>query len=722
MNYSSQALLELPQGNSAVVARAASASRLAQVDKLYDDFCSRLEKGEKIDPDAYCARFPSMYSALYKALQVHLFMEERFSTEEIRWPVAGEKFLDYDLKLELGKGAFARVFLATESKLGGRLVAVKIARHGAAEADVLGRIKHPNIVPVHSVHEDQASGLTAVCMPYVGRATLCDVLDKAFGSSATADRQTHPLAPTDARVILEAAQDVPFPLDPSAHAAAPDSILRRGTYVDGIRLIGAQLAEALAYIHANGLQHRDLKPSNVLLSPQGTPLLLDFNLCADSRRLVNRLGGTMPYMSPEQLLAADVDKTPAEAAALDTRSDIFSLGVILYEMVTGLNPFGPLPLKLSSADLRRHLLQRHQEGVVPARNLNPDVDAEFSTLIQSCLALDPKDRPKDAAAIAVSLRGALAALPRAKRWLAKHPKRVIAAALVLTALSLVSVSLAAMRTPYSERQVESGLRLAREGRYREAVRHFNEALEAEPNNAAARLARGHAHQQLGDFNMAMQDYLEVDKRTPDGRAKAAYGYCLSRTDAPSEVALEYHLGAAKAGFENAAVYNNQGYSYLRLGDKRCNEARACLDRAIELDPKLQAAYHNRARVALKQALSARLKFVPAAKESAHYRSLLAGITDARKAFELGEANAELHLDVARLCALASMVEPKWAPESMASLENYLKHGGNPTTCKDADFRTLPDQAALLKLALRPYARQAPVPTRRLVDPLETLSE
>ena len=93
---------------------------------------------------------------------------------------AGPDFLGYRLVSELGRGAFGRVFLAHELAIGNRQVALKVALRGADEAVVLGKLRHPNIVPVYSVHWDDTTGLAAFCMPYLGRATLWDVLERAF--------------------------------------------------------------------------------------------------------------------------------------------------------------------------------------------------------------------------------------------------------------------------------------------------------------------------------------------------------------------------------------------------------------------------------------------------------------------------------------------------------------------------------------------------------------
>ena len=347
---------EREQGADADAGSVSSLALPANLDllsKVYRDFCSRRAAGEQLDADAYCAQYPHIQSSLTRLLHAQLFGEETITDEpKPRWPLEGENFLDYHLMRELGRGAFARVFLAAEPKLGNRLVAVKISQLDASEAEVLGRIQHPNIVPVHSVHEDRAAGLMAVVMPYAGSATLCDLLDQAQLSA-------RPEAP--ARVILDVAANVKYPLDPVGRRPTPDATLKTGSYIDGIRLLGAKLADALAYLHDRGICHRDLKPSNVLLSPEGEPLLLDFNLCADIQATLKRLGGTMPYMSPEQLRATA--GSAIYAAALDARSDIFALGVILYQLATGQHPFGPMPLKLNTRELREHLVEAHRREI-----------------------------------------------------------------------------------------------------------------------------------------------------------------------------------------------------------------------------------------------------------------------------------------------------------------------------------------------------------------------
>ncbi len=677
------------------------------VDTAYQNFCRRRAAGEPLDADEYCERYPQFKSSLVRLLHAELYLEERFANEpEIRWPEAGETFLDFQLILELGHGAFARVFLATEPKLGDRLVALKVSRFGGAEAEVLGRNPHPNIVPVYSVTEDNATGLTAVCMPYLGSTTLCNLLDQS---------RTAKMKVPSAKVIVDVAQTVQYPLDQTGPRPKVDPILRGGTYMDGLRWIGMKLADALAYLHQRGICHRDLKPSNVLLSPEGEPMLLDFNLCADAKETLTRFGGTMPYMSPEQLQQTVFESSEATHEP-DTRSDLFSLGVILYELATGKHPFGPLKLKMEVVELRKHLLEAQQRGPAPAHTVNPDVDPRFSSLLQRCLAWDPNARPQSGLEIAASIQTDLAPVSRAKRWLSRHPRTVLTASLVLLALAFSTFAAAAMRAPHHERHITSGTRLYQEGRFDESLAHFNAVLDANPKNADALFARGRAYQRLGKFSLAMKDFDDAETISPDGRNQASMGFCLNRMNQTNE-AVFYYQRALEAKQDSAAIRNNLGFCFLRAN--QASQAKENLDRAIQLDPRMQAAYHNRALVALGAVTPKLLKLNPGAKKTENYQTLIAGIADIDKALACDKGSAELFLDAARMHALAARVDRKWGASSLDFLSQAVQYGcGADPLLNDATFSTLQTDAAFAALRER-AGRQPPSnnSTRRIVDPI-----
>src|SRR5208282_3264189 len=195
----------------------------------------------------------------------------------------------------------------------------KTWQSGQAEAMMLGNLAHPNIVPVFSVGEEKRSGLTAVCMPYLGSATLKDVFDRVFATTSPAAR---------AGAILGAVRDSVLPGETAQGRHPPARLLENGTYEEGVYDLGAQLTAAVAFLHEERVYHLDLKPSNVLVSPDGTPFLLDFNLSHDGRSNPHLVGGTPLYMSPEQVRAClgGADSTWKQAP-----SDVYSLGLLLYQ-------------------------------------------------------------------------------------------------------------------------------------------------------------------------------------------------------------------------------------------------------------------------------------------------------------------------------------------------------------------------------------------------------
>ena len=166
---------------AAVLAEHSELKRFKSIalDLAYTEYQLRLKEGESLEPDEFASRFPSLHKSLCLLIEVQRLLHQdprlRDIQEDLFWPEPGECFLGFTLIAELGRGTFGRVFLASEPALGGRLVALKVAPQGGQEAETLGKLRHPNIMPVYSVQEDRASGLTAVCMPYLGRATFRDV-------------------------------------------------------------------------------------------------------------------------------------------------------------------------------------------------------------------------------------------------------------------------------------------------------------------------------------------------------------------------------------------------------------------------------------------------------------------------------------------------------------------------------------------------------------------
>jgi eukaryotic-like serine/threonine-protein kinase len=385
-------------------------------------------------------------------------------------PEVGQEFLGFHLIGDLGRGAFGRVYLARQGDLADRPVALKVSTGCLAESQKLARLQHTHIVPIHSFH--RAGPLQAVCMPYLGSATLADVLEdlgqrqtlpesgKGLISTLNSHRSRRggvapPLPSAAALVAPSHALEHP-PATPLRVAEGPAVLttlrmLEGMTYVEAVLWIGARLAEGLAHAHERGVLHRDLKPANVLLTDEGQPMLLDFNLAEDVKAAGAagaRVGGTLPYMAPEHLAAYQ-----GQPATVDARSDIYALGVILYELLTGRHPFAKHP---GPADgVLALMLQDRTRPPAPARSLNSGVSPAVDSIVRRCLEPNPARRYQaarelqedlDRQRLHQPLRYARDPSPRERiaKWLRRNPRtvtatRVGAAALVLLLLLTIGL-------------------------------------------------------------------------------------------------------------------------------------------------------------------------------------------------------------------------------------------------------------------------------------------
>jgi serine/threonine protein kinase len=573
------------------------------IDRAYDEYCRLRKQGETPDPDVFCRAFP-FQSSLRRLLEADRFFQENPQLLErersTRWPETGEYFLGFILHRELGRGSFARVFLASEPALGNRRVAVKFAEHGAAEAETLGRLEHANIVSVHSVRKDPVSGLTAVCMPYLGAANLCHLLDRV-----------HKSIPATAAAIQQTIEEA----RPTGEAKPATCWTKQEAYLDAVARIGSQLADGLASIHAQGICHRDLKPSNVLLADNGRAMLLDFNLSFDAHASEQRLGGTIPYMSPEHLAATDATPS-APDSAVDARSDLFSLGVLLYELLTGEHPFGPVSLKLTAEEVRAQLRLRQTEGPRPLRKINPRVNKALARIVEQCLKADPAQRPQSAAELSVALRATQPILNRARRWIVSHKRAVTAivvvaiAAAAMGALGSYSVAPPVAVNPdkrSAQEWADEGWEAYEAGRYDDAIKSLKAAVNTDEKNWELAYRLGWAHLRKEDpdsllkaekcFGSADEHYAAANPgQLHCGRVMAALGYCYNIAGHQPEAFEAYNV-AVQAGYDSAPLQNNLGYSCLYSGSEN-NEhgklAEIAFTTAIHRNRELLAAYYNRA--------------------------------------------------------------------------------------------------------------------------------
>lgn len=409
----------------------------ALVALIYEEFCLREEGCEAPEVDEYERRFPEVASRLRCVLDIHDLVggcpstDEHVSAEPVMaFPEAGQTIAGFHLVEELGRGSFARVFLARERQLADRPVALKVARIGSREPQTLARLQHTHIVPVHSYRTDPVTNLHLLCMPYFGRITLAHLL---------ADPEWRRLrSGADLIALLDR-------LDPAGSAPpgwlAGRAALAQRTFFEAIAWWGARLAEALQHAHDRGVLHRDVKPSNVLITADGLPMLLDFNLAGQPRLdpgdlEAEALGGTLAYMAPEHLLAL----ATGEAGVLDARADLYALGVVLFEAL-GTRPFVPPSGALSATEALQQAAAQRRAGAPRLRDAFPEVPPALEAVVRKCLAPDPADRYRSASELAADLQAVAddGPLPFARepqpsrtlRWLGRHRLLVLAAPALL---------------------------------------------------------------------------------------------------------------------------------------------------------------------------------------------------------------------------------------------------------------------------------------------------
>jgi serine/threonine protein kinase len=349
----------------------------------------------------------------------------------------GDHVGEFHLLATLGSGSFAQVFLARQATLE-RLVALKVSAAVGSEPQTLARLDHPRIVRVHDVRELADPPLRLLYMEVAPGGTLGDVLATWRQSGRE---------PLSGGLLLKA---IDRRLQTLGVENSPDSAHRRwlaeAAWPDVVATIGAQLAEGLAYAHARGVLHRDLKPANVLLTAEGSAKLADFNVSYNGARAIENpadaFGGSLAYMAPEQLAACHplLGGSPAQVRE---RSDLYALGVLLWELLTGSRPFaddesaqrGPLLARLQ----RMIETRRCVDFAALEADLPPSCPTALRATLRRCLEPDPAQRfgsaDELARALQLGLRPHTWALlqPPASSW-QRAALRWPAAAVVLAGL------------------------------------------------------------------------------------------------------------------------------------------------------------------------------------------------------------------------------------------------------------------------------------------------
>jgi serine/threonine protein kinase len=314
-------------------------------------------------------------------------------------PHPGQRFDDFDILAVLGTGSFARVYLARQVSLG-RQVALKVSANRGSEARTLASLEHEHIVRVFSETVDPEGNLRLLCMQLVAGTTL----EKIIECLAERDPRTW-----SGQAILDAIDRLstqPAQFDPAA--LRDREFLGSCDFIEAVCWLGSHLAEALAHAHSQGVLHRDIKPANILINRYGRPFLADFNIALDPQRRHGPagevFGGTLSYMAPEHLDAFNPhEETPPEA--VDERSDIYSFGVVLFEVLTGRLPFDPTQQERAGVEALRDLSNARRAGAPRLVREGLAMPAVLERTVGGCLDPEPAKRYQSAAELARALEG-----------------------------------------------------------------------------------------------------------------------------------------------------------------------------------------------------------------------------------------------------------------------------------------------------------------------------
>jgi serine/threonine protein kinase/Tfp pilus assembly protein PilF len=438
---------------------------------IYEEICLRQEHGEDLGKDEWLARFPRWRKELEPLLECHALLGDVNLEEDL---VGIPHLRDYTLVAELGVGSLGHVFLARQNTLDDRPVVLKISPRRGNEHLTLARLQHTAIVPLFAVEEDAAQNTRLLCMPYFGGTTLGQLLPQLQGLPVPRRRGQDLLAALDR---LQAALPIQVPVRGPAR-----QFLAEASYEQAIAWMGSCLAEALQFAHGRGCIHLDIKPANILVSADGQPMLLDFHIAqgplARGGSVPTSFGGTPLYMSPEQRAAASAGEIGQPVPGpVDGRSDIFSLGLVLYEALGGSLP--------ADASTKRELDLAH----VP-------VSTGLRDILAQCLHPQPADRYADAAALAEDLRLHVQDQPlkgvrnrswleRWRKWRRRRPA-ALPLAVMMTAVFLGASALAlfSFHETNTRRQQAEQLDKTRRALVAEKLHHLADTfrfLAADPN-------------------------------------------------------------------------------------------------------------------------------------------------------------------------------------------------------------------------------------------------
>jgi eukaryotic-like serine/threonine-protein kinase len=400
------------------------------------DYLADLEAGRKPDRQAYYGRCPELAEAMSECFDgmelAHAAGVALRPAAPPFQPAPPEPLGDFKIVREIGRGGMGIVYEAVQMSLG-RRVALKVlpfasgldAKHlqrFKTEAHAAAQLHHTNIVPVYAVGCER--GVHFYAMQIIDGRPLDSLIREWRGDNQDAGGSA-------STIDLQATSTVPA----SKQSVSATRTGRGREAYRGAARIAVQVADALEYAHDAGVVHRDIKPANLMLDAKGNVWVADFGLAQVSADAgLTQTGdvfGTLRYMSPEQASGRRV--------VLDHRTDVYSLGATLYELLT-LQPIFP------SHDRPALLHQILDEDPRPLRQHDRSIPVELETIVMKAVAKSPEDRYATAGEMAADLRRFMDEKPilarrpslvdRSRKWMRRHPS-IVAAGLLILVFSVV---------------------------------------------------------------------------------------------------------------------------------------------------------------------------------------------------------------------------------------------------------------------------------------------
>ncbi len=526
---------------------------------------------------------------------------------------------EFEIVRKLGSGGASQVYLARQQPLD-RLIALKISAGSTSEGATLAALEHDHIVPVFT--ERIVGQHRLLAMRYIPGITLSLML------IALNDRDRQTLRQVDLIQLIEefTANDSTNIPEPHATQTTLNAPFERA--VCGLIL---ELAQALAYAHNQGVLHRDLKPDNVLLTQDGRAMLFDFNVAVKIGHLNNSgattLGGTLAYMSPEHLAAFVGTSFDSDVSdPVDASSDVFSLGIVFFELLTGRRPFHIVDAADSSVAAAREILAARISGRPVFANDQPRISPAVQSIVKKCLAIQrtngaepvsPSDstrRYQSADQLVEDLQRFLkrqrlqyatdpGSIARASRWTRTHPIQaalivVVSVASLLAAdawyvfrcLRLAEQQVAVTLSKSNSSPTDAVVEIAAA----ESTVLHQESLIDFPGlkHRRGRLYHdlGLIHFRAGHYEQGISYFRKSIDCNPDlAESHNNLGVGLFRLRQFPE-ALAAFDRAIELGYDGADVLANRGATRVATGD--LDGARRDFNRALQIDPQSKPARQN----------------------------------------------------------------------------------------------------------------------------------